>query len=388
MAAGVYADKNYSVFPSVTYPSHTTIVTGANPGKHGVYYNAPFEAAPGRWYWEKSFIKVPTLWDAVRQAGLTSGSVMWPVTVGAPIDYNIPVKRPDGDEKSDQLSVTKPFITPQSMIPEMMAALGGLSQKDFKYERVDITIGRAASHIIKTYKPNLMAVHFINLDHTQHDLGMHGAGVQQSLTVIDSMLAVLITSLKDAGIYNSTDIIITGDHGFADVSKSFSPNVLLAEAGLLSGDKNWKAKFQPAGGSAFLYLKDKGDVTTLNKVKSVLNKLPGEQKQLFRIIDRKELDRMGANPEVSMALAMQNGASANGAFKGKVYSEKKKINGSHGQYPYLDGMETGFIAFGPGIKSGAKISEISLRDISPLISKLLNLSFIAPDGKLVPGVLK
>lgn len=388
MKEGVYAEKNYSVFPSVTYPSHTTIVTGALPARHGIYYNAPFEAPPGRWYWEESFIKVPTLWDAVKQAGLTSGAVMWPVTVGAPIDYNIPVKRPDGDENIDQLSVTKPHITPQSMIPQMMKGLGGLSQKDFKYDKVDITIGRTASYIIKNYKPNLMAVHFINLDHIQHDEGMYGPAVQQSLSVIDSMLNVLITSLKDAGIYNSTNIIITGDHGFADVSKSLSPNVLLAQSGLLTDDKNWKAKFQPTGGSAFLYLKDQNDLLTLRKIKSLLNSLPAQQKQLFRIIDRKELDKLGANPEVSLALAMQNRASVNGNFKGNVYNEKKKVNGSHGQYPYLDGMETGFIAFGPGIRKGGKIPSTSIQNIAPLISKLLNLKFNAPDGKLTPGILK
>lgn len=386
-AGGVWADKNFSVFPSVTYPSHTTVVTGALPGKHGIYYNAPFEAEPERWYWEESLIKVPTLWDAVRSAGLTSGSVMWPVTVGAPIDYNIPVKRPDGDEDSDQLSVTKPFITPQSMIDGMAKSLGGLSQNDFKYDQVDITIGRAASHIIRTYKPNLMAVHFINLDHMQHESGMNGPGVREALHTIDSMVNVLVMALKESGMYESTDIIITGDHGFADVSKSFSPNVVLAKAGLI-GKEQWTAKFQSTGGSAFLYLRNRNDKALLNKIRSMLKALPSEQKKTFRIIERPELDKLGANPEIVMALAMQNGASCNNNMEGNALATKKKPNGSHGQYPYMDGMETGFIAFGPNIKSGAHINTISLKDISPLVSKLLNLNFKAPDGKLVPGILK
>lgn len=385
-AEGVYADKNYSVFPSVTYPSHTSIITGALPARHGVYYNAPFEAESGRWYWEENFIKVPTLWDAVKNAGLTSGSVMWPVTVGAPIDYNIPVKRPDGDENMDQLSVTKPYITPQEMLPDMVNALGGLTARDFKYNRVDITIGKAASYIIKKYKPNLMAVHFINLDHMQHEAGMYGAGVQASLTVIDSMLNVLITSLKEAGIYNSTTIIITGDHGFADVSKSFSPNVILANAGLIS-QQGWTAKFQSTGGSSFLYLKNRTDQTTLKKIRDLLNALPEEQRRTFRIIERSELDKLGANPEVVMALAMQDGTSSANNIEGQQFVVKKKVNGSHGQYPYMVGLETGFIATGSGIKKGGRVPVMHLINIAPLISKILNLKFKVPDGTYVSGIL-
>ena len=65
------ADGVRGVFPTVTYPSHTTLITGAMPARHGIYYNSPFEPGgqTGRWYWEADAIRVPTLWDAVREAG-------------------------------------------------------------------------------------------------------------------------------------------------------------------------------------------------------------------------------------------------------------------------------------------------------------------------------
>ncbi len=88
---GAHAGKVYGVFPSVTYPTHTTIVTGALPARHGIYYNSPFEPGgeTGRWYWEASSIRVPTLWTAARAAGLTTAAVSWPVTVGADLDWNV-----------------------------------------------------------------------------------------------------------------------------------------------------------------------------------------------------------------------------------------------------------------------------------------------------------
>lgn len=89
---GAHARTVRGVFPSVTYPSHTTIVTGALPARHGIFYNTPFEAdsQTGRWYWDYDAIRARTLWLAARDAGMTTASIFWPVTVGAPIDHNVP----------------------------------------------------------------------------------------------------------------------------------------------------------------------------------------------------------------------------------------------------------------------------------------------------------
>src|ERR1700709_678443 len=52
-AHGVYAQGVRGIFPTVTYPSHTTIITGAYPAKHGVVDNEIFSADTGAtsvWY--------------------------------------------------------------------------------------------------------------------------------------------------------------------------------------------------------------------------------------------------------------------------------------------------------------------------------------------------
>ena len=43
---------------------------------------------------------MPTLWDAAKRAGLTTAAVTWPVTVDAPITWNLPeyfLKRQGGE---------------------------------------------------------------------------------------------------------------------------------------------------------------------------------------------------------------------------------------------------------------------------------------------------
>ena len=72
MKNGTYAMGVSSVFPSMTYPAHTTIVTGVQPARHGIYYNNVFEptGSTGKIYWNDSTIKVPTLWSAASEKGL------------------------------------------------------------------------------------------------------------------------------------------------------------------------------------------------------------------------------------------------------------------------------------------------------------------------------
>src|SRR5258708_33060497 len=90
---GSYADGVVGVVPTVTYPSHTTLVTGVWPEKHGILGNTtfdPLEKNSQGWYWYTEDIRVPTLWDAAAGDGRTTGSVQWPVTVGAHSTWNIP----------------------------------------------------------------------------------------------------------------------------------------------------------------------------------------------------------------------------------------------------------------------------------------------------------
>src|SRR5437879_4144539 len=91
---GAHATGVRGVLPTVTYPSHTTLLTGVWPAKHGIYSNLTFDPLGKNlngWYWYSQDIAATTLWEAAAKGGLKVGSVSWPVSVGAPgVDYNIP----------------------------------------------------------------------------------------------------------------------------------------------------------------------------------------------------------------------------------------------------------------------------------------------------------
>ncbi|MEC3880123.1 sulfatase-like hydrolase/transferase [Parapedobacter sp. 10938] len=388
-AAGVMAEGAASVFPSVTYPSHTSLVTGAYPAQHGILYNGIKDSKIGAWYWEADSIRVPTLWDAVHAAGKTSAAIFWPASVGAPIDYNIPVRRANRDEQGDQLAITRPYVTPGSFLPGFEHAYGTLHADDLGHRdhSYDKTVGKLSAYVIKTYKPNLTAIHFLGADHTQHRHGTDAPEVRHAVEVIDSLIGTVIQALDEAGIREQTAIVITGDHGHADTKAIFSPNIYLKTNGLITDKQHWKARFETAGGSAFLFLNDPGDRQTEQEVRKILAELPDSQDTLFRIVERDELDRMGANPGAAFALAMKKGSPAAQAIKGIPY-RKRTFGSAHGYHPETPGMETGFIAEGTGIRQQQKIERLEIVDVAPLIARLLGLDMEAPDGHVVPGILQ
>ena len=69
------------IYPTLTYPCHTTIVTGCYPEKTGIIHNERLQpnAAKAEWNWWAQDIRVPTVIDVAREAGLTTSTITWPV---------------------------------------------------------------------------------------------------------------------------------------------------------------------------------------------------------------------------------------------------------------------------------------------------------------------
>ncbi|SEG37216.1 alkaline phosphatase family protein [Algoriphagus boritolerans] len=381
------------VFPSVTYSSHTTIITGRTPLHHGIFYNSPFEPTgqTGRWYWESELIKVPTLWDGVKAAGMKSASFIWPVSVNAPIDYNLP-EFWSLEEGFGGIEPMREKETPSGLLAEMEEqVLGKLNERTFNGDFLnrEDRIGEMAGYILETYKPNLITLHLIATDHFQHVEGRDGPMVRKSLAATDRAIGKIIEAAERAGVLDQTTFIVTGDHGFVNIHSSISPNVWLVEAGLMENQPdrgNWKAAFHTSGASAFLHLKDPNDKVTLEKVKRILETLPESQKKLFRVLDRTALNEVGADPNAALALAPIQGISFSPSSQGSVLKPAK--GGTHGYFPDFKEIETGFIAWGAGIRENVEIQKMGLVDVAAVVDYLLNLKMDLPESNLYPGIKK
>ncbi len=389
---GAHAEGVRGVFPTVTYPSHTTIVTGALPARHGVYYNRPFEpeGQTGEWYWFESSIQVDTLWDAVRAAGKQTAAISWPVTVGAPIDRFVP-ETYSLDPDSDRLAPMREGTTPGLWQELEREATGRLSLRNYgaAYLTRDDTTGAMAAYVLETHRPALIALHLITTDSAQHAHGRESDRARRAVAAADRAIGAVRDAADRAGILDRTAFVITGDHGFVDLHTQLMPNVWLAEAGLHGTEPDrgeWRATFHPTGGSTFLHLRDEADAAALDAVRGILADLPETVRRLFRVVARDALDQAGAAPEARLALAGNLGVSFGSDASGDAI--RPTDGGAHGHFPTdFPEILTGFVGWGAGFEQSRTVHRMGLTDIADLIAMLLDVEFESPDGAPPLGVL-
>ncbi len=389
---GAYARAVRPVFPSVTYPDHATMVTGALPARHGIYYNTPFEPTgqTGRWYWEADSIRVPALWDAVRAAGGTTAAVSWPVSVGADIDYNVPEVW-SLDPSEDAVAPMRRNARPAGLLERLERdAVGPLTaarvSDDFLAR--DEAAAAMGAYLFEQHRPTLLFVHLISVDHYAHEEGRDGPMVRQSVATVDRGVGALVRAVERAGLSDSTAFIVTGDHGFMDIHTRLAPNRWLMDAGLLEAGRDrgaWRAAFLTSGAAAFLHLRDPNDAGALAAARAALDRVPPELRALFRVLERDELDALGAAPQAALALSPHPGVVFTGSTSAPVLSAA--TGGTHGYLADFPEMQTGLVAWGAGIRPDAVVHQMRLTDVAPLVAELLGLSFTAPDGVLLPGLL-
>lgn len=379
---GAFAEGVVSVFPAMTFPSHTTMVTGVAPETHGIFYNGVFEpdTVKGSIYWNFKQITSPTIWEAAHKSGLKVASLVWPVSAEAPIDFNIPDIGGMGNTVLEKYSIPAGVTT--TLKKEV---LGGAEKIDISD---DVSVAKIAAWAIKNKKPNLMTIHMFGLDHKEHEFGREGTEIQKAVAKADSCIGIIRDAIRDAGLQDSTLFIVLGDHGFFDRDKSLNPNVLLARAGLLRNtDKgDWDARFYTVGGGAFLFVKN-NDKKIVAEVEEILKKLPADEKKYFRVVGATEMKKIGADPNAVFALSALNGASFGDAFNGAFIRPGK--GGTHGHFPDTKNMQTGFMAVGNTVKPNSNLKEIRLYDVTPIISEYLNLKMESQlKGRVPDGLFK
>lgn len=392
--AGAYAEGVEGVYPSVTYPAHTTMVTGVRPALHGVVHNrifeAPTEPQTRAWYWFAGALKSETLWGLAKKAGLVTASVGWPVTVGADLDYLMP-EIWDPMELPPTMKRAREYSTP-GLLDDAIKTSDRPGVKEMRGDEFRTVV---AEHIINAYRPNLMVIHLIELDDAHHK---NGAGSAAGLKVAereDAFVGRIIEATRKADILEKTTFLIVSDHGFARVEKRFNPSVILVKEGLITLDAkgnptSWKAAAWPAGGSCAIVLRDASDKETAAKVKAIFSKLAsGDDRPISRVIDRDELDRVRAAPGALLMLEAAPGYTIGDAYTGEAVGPSgQSYQGTHGYHPSRAEMRSALIISGRGARPGAKVAIARMIDIAPTAAGLLGLTFPRAEGSPIRELLK
>lgn len=388
--SGTWAAGVEVQYPSMTYPGHTSIVTGVHPARHGVYQNTRLDPATGlaSWYFENRLMKVPAIWDLAEAHGLSTAGVSWPVSVGAKMRTLYPESN-QAPRDTTWLDLARRESTP-GLVDAVVKELGGFGSRDnLDPVKRDRFAAAMAAHIIRTDRPNLIVVHLMQSDEAQHDHGPRSPEARTAFVNLDAHLASILRAVDEAGIRPRTTVVVTGDHGFYKVHSMLQPNVVLRQMGLLTADArgqigDWKAQTH---GFA-IKLKDRSDSTTAQQIVQMFTSLAsGQYKGIFRVVTRGEMDQLGADPDALIALEPVEGYTVQTSFGDDAFLTATTRRGQHGYLPSNPQLRTGLILAGAGIRPGLEIPFARQIDIAPTIARLLGFEMKDIDGVAMPGVL-
>jgi predicted AlkP superfamily pyrophosphatase or phosphodiesterase len=389
--SGTHAAGVIGVWPTVTYPSHTTLVTGVSPAEHGVLSNVEFDPEQHlkeAWYWYADQIRVPTLWRVTHAAHLTTASVGWPVTVGATdIDYLIPEywrnTAPTKDLNPSDRYLIAALSRPDGLLAEMQKSLGPYMMANDTSLQGDEVKTRFAIDILRRHKPAFMTVHLSSLDDAEHGHGAFSAEANRDLEAVDSMLADLAAAARVAN--PAAIVVIVSDHGFTTLTHRVNLLIPFLHAGLVTSAldpatqmpklASWKAQPWGAGGMAAVMLHDPVEPGTERAVGELLQSLAADPGNgIARIDGRVDIARHGAFPDAAFLVIMKPGFYATASLNGELVSEFPGGHGGHGFSPEYPEMRAAFFIVGAGIARGRDLGVIDMRQIAPTLAQLLGVS--------------
>lgn len=380
LSEGASASSVLPVYPSLTYPNHTTMMTGVSPRAHGIYNNFAFDPLDKNkdgWTWYTRDVKAELLWDAVHRAGKKVGSVYFPVTVGANIDWNIPqFWRAEVPEDSKLL---RALSTPETVLDleAHQVPLPGEHTKDSV--RAD-----AAIRIWEAHEPDLLLVYFSDFDTAAHKFGPASREAKDALEAIDASLGKLRSSVETKRV--PFVLAVASDHGFRAATKSIRLGVMLKKEGLVEFDakgiKRYDAAVWRGNGMCAVYLGEDIDDKAKRAVAAAFERIARSPANgIGRIVTAPELEDLGAFPGAAFALEAAPGFMFNKGFSGPLVAPSEE-RGAHGYDPSAADMRAVFMMAGQGVRGGS-LGEVRMTDIAPTLASFLGVTLRAAQGRVL-----
>ncbi len=176
-----------TIFPSITLPSHTSMLTGMSPEKHQILWNGYTPI--------KGLVKVPTVFSYLKTQNPSAITAMF---VGKVKFRHLWLP--------DTLDVFN-YGTPQE--PKPVAGTPELEKSKIPSQAV----AKAAAAYIVEKKPTLAFIHFADPDSAGHKDGWGSPQQKEAFKVTDQALSQITRAIEQAGIAATTTLIISADHG-------------------------------------------------------------------------------------------------------------------------------------------------------------------------------
>ena len=329
---GEWADGVIGVFSTVTWPSHTTLITGKRPDEHGIRGNRRPREEGGDYYWTADLLKTRTLWHAARDAGIKTAAITWPVTVDAAIDFNLPeafAKRKGGWM---DLATIRAKATP-GLVEKIIAF-----DKSFDQEWMDDrTRALATVYLLKKEPVGLILLHFVDHDAVAHDHGPFTPEAHEELERTDRYIGDILRAAP-----NGATICLTADHGFERIDRMINA-ARIPEARAAGGLLLTKQRNAP-------------------KVDGVGREVPRDEVARFApfLTGFEAAFESAPHHQFAFDLASEN------------LHLPPREKGNHGQWPLRADYRSTFVLWGPKI-GAAKKPEMDMLNIADRLAQVLGV---------------
>lgn len=386
---GVFSSGVQSIYPTLTYPVHASLMTGCYPERHGIEHNEIYipglapELRP--WHWDSADIRVDTLLSMAAKAGRQTAAILWPTTGhDRLIRYNFPeiialpgenqvtkvlrygstawllatelrlgsrrksTKQPDLDDYAT-------LIAEELINKQAVKGRGRGRSKDVSYTEKEIERKRM---------PDVLALHLVDLDSMRHEYGVNSPEAQEALRRLDKRVGRLINALEDRKILEETVIAVVSDHGQADVQGGIDLNAFFKEERL-------RADAQSLGFGAYIRLERSDYRPVLEALK--LNR---EALGLKNIYTREELRELHADERILLAVEAEEGYEI---LENPLHSHLA----NHGFGPHHLGAQCLMWLKGPMFKRGFRLESCNLVDIAPTLAEAVHLNLPQAQGRVL-----
>ncbi len=394
--SGSIVSTTRTVWPSVTYPAHTTMSTGAYPDKHGVVNNSyfcPGFLGPLPWHWFADSIKCPDIFTAAKNAGLTTAGVFWPVT-GAHryIDYNLAEYWPQKPGETYEEAYSRAGTSPEVWKSCVEPYIDGVRIRS--HPGTDDFLIKVACAMIRNYRPDLIMIHTGDQDAFRHRYGIFNEWTRRGARDAGRWFLELTDAAREAGVFGDTDFFLTSDHGQLDIVRTVKPNVVFADHGLIETNpdgslRDWKAYVFSSAQSAQVMLKDPSDCETYCRTYDLLKWMRDEGiygiNEVYTAREAKEKEHLSG--DFSFVIESDGYSSFSEDWKRPMInpfdlSDYRFGRATHGYLPDK-GPQPFFFGFGPDIRAGVTVDRRPTVDEAPTVARCLGIEMPWADGKAI-----
>ncbi|GAA1491095.1 alkaline phosphatase family protein [Brachybacterium sacelli] len=385
-----------AIYPTVTYPNHTSQTTARTAAGHGIYANEIVQPGVRRpdWFWDARAITSPTLFDLAAAKGLTTASVGWPVTGWSPsIDIAVPeIWDPAGLDQTRAVLRDAASERGRAYVDRHAGEIGWDTKHRFGRFNTAVAVDMIGSD-----RPDVLFVHLVDVDSARHTTGRFTPEVREAFERVDGWIGEILDALGAAGLAEDTNVAVVSDHGHVEVGRCFRANHLLVQEGLIRLDEqgevaSWDAWVHGCGLTGQLHLHPEAGQSTRERVLALVETwVEDPEIPVAALLGREVMrEEYGYDGPFVGVLEGTSGTNFQNLWEGRsLYGrfdpDYTFLLSQHGHLPEQD-IQAVFAMVGPDIADGVRFARCTVPDEAATFAHLLGLEFPEADGEPVTRV--